>query len=663
MPHKHTIGVISPRIGGLFWGDVLTSIREVAHQRGFRVIGIHGTPREIHAPSFAWDQVAGWIVMINADGIEPLAQSGTPLVTLDVRASGFSCPAVLPDNRRGVRSMVHHLADHGHRRIGFIGHLPHENVQERYEGYVAGLADRGLELDRSLVFEMPQNTREALDIAAQQMLDAGIPCTALVACNDASALLLMEKLQSLGCQIPQRLAIVGFDDLKVAQYTNPPLTTIRMVPQTLGKAAARLLFDQIAGQPVPETFYVPTAVVLRRSCGCNTLQEAFAPLAHTCPSAPEWRPVLARQLVERLHYPAPLDPSEMPEDTWPGVTDLLGILEAAVAGGQPPLADDLQSIWQRAIVSTTNIETFQAILALLQQAGHEHLAGGPEPQARLAAFMDLARMEMIRALHTAKMEQEKVLEQLLEANHEISMVLLKEASRLASHLTWLGRTSMKWGCLGLWADRVGEMPAPLAIAGMYSRMGQLSVPESHYAACAFPPAAYLPAASKHEITALYPIRSATRDWGVLAVHGPIDTTDLSNDHESMATWTAMFATALERQALLSSLAEQQTTLRVAYERERALADTVRELGCPVIPLFSHVLLFPLIGAIDTERSQQIVETILHNVGAEQATIALLDITGVPVVDTQVADSLLQTARAATLLGARSRRASSAWGSI
>ncbi len=79
---------------------------------------------------------------------------------------------------------------------------------------------------------------------------------------------------------------------------------------------------------------------------------------------------------------------------------------------------------------------------------------------------------------------------------------------------------------------------------------------------------------------------------------------------------------------------------------------MRELGCPLIPLRKGVLLVPLIGIIDATRAAQILEQVLEGVSREQAKHVLLDITGVPIIDTHVAATLLRTAHAADLLGAR-----------
>ncbi|GAB4212235.1 MAG: hypothetical protein OHK0022_47800 [Roseiflexaceae bacterium] len=80
--------------------------------------------------------------------------------------------------------------------------------------------------------------------------------------------------------------------------------------------------------------------------------------------------------------------------------------------------------------------------------------------------------------------------------------------------------------------------------------------------------------------------------------------------------------------------------------------TLRELSTPLIPLADAVVVMPLVGSIDSQRAQLIMETLLEGISTHQSDVAILDITGVPVVDTQVADALLRTARAARLLGAQ-----------
>ncbi len=137
----------------------------------------------------------------------------------------------------------------------------------------------------------------------------------------------------------------------------------------------------------------------------------------------------------------------------------------------------------------------------------------------------------------------------------------------------------------------------------------------------------------------------------MALVGPIDTS-LTQGRGSMSQWGGLLSGALDRAALLEAEAAQRESLRQAYERERMLANTVRELGCPVLPLLPGVLGIPLIGAIDSHRAQLLIDTMLAHISDHQATTVIIDLTGVPVVDTQVANSLIQATQAAQLLGAR-----------
>jgi anti-anti-sigma regulatory factor len=154
-----------------------------------------------------------------------------------------------------------------------------------------------------------------------------------------------------------------------------------------------------------------------------------------------------------------------------------------------------------------------------------------------------------------------------------------------------------------------------------------------------------------DLLILCPIRTQLRAWGVLALCGWSDQL-LTMGTENLRIQATLLGATLDRNTVLSALTEQQATLHAAYDRERTLSQTIRELGCPIIPLLPGVLLVPLIGAIDSQRAQQIISTVLEAISEHRAQTVFLDVTGVPIVDTQVASSLIQTAQASMLLGAR-----------
>ncbi len=114
-------------------------------------------------------------------------------------------------------------------------------------------------------------------------------------------------------------------------------------------------------------------------------------------------------------------------------------------------------------------------------------------------------------------------------------------------------------------------------------------------------------------------------------------------HTFMINIAASFGTALEQTR--SEMQEQS-------EKLEAQSQTIRELGTPIMPVYEGVLVLPLVGTLDSYRASQVMETLLEAISNYQADIVIMDITGVPLVDTSVANYILQAARAAKLVGAR-----------
>src|SRR5690242_1536983 len=112
--HK-AIGIVAPQLSGEYFGTLFTAIHAVTRRHDPRLIAIQGTPQDILRAQIAVDQVDGWIVVNNAEGVELIAQSGVPFVTIGAQAAGLDHPAVFPDNYGGMRAAVAHLLDHGHQ--------------------------------------------------------------------------------------------------------------------------------------------------------------------------------------------------------------------------------------------------------------------------------------------------------------------------------------------------------------------------------------------------------------------------------------------------------------------------------------------------------------------------------------------------------------------
>jgi DNA-binding LacI/PurR family transcriptional regulator/anti-anti-sigma regulatory factor len=660
MPDSQTIGVLLPFVEGDYFNLLLMGIRDVVQSRGFELLAFQGTPSDLKATKLAHERVGGWIVVVTTEGLTEIAPSGTPIVTVAASAPGTRYPAVLADNHGGFQAAIRHLCEHGHRRIAFVGCLDQPDVQQRYLGYQAALAAEQIPFDRGLVYEVDTHEEPGGHQAARRMLDAGLPCSAVATATDEIGIGLLEELQAAGQHIPEDLAIVSFDDIARAQHTHPPLTTIRQRPDELGRTAAELLLEWIAGKDIrPVITYVPTALIIRRSCGCDVTTDATI-FDDSGSQVPDWQTALALRLVRLARYPLPLPSGIQPEQIWPGVTTLTHGLAAAAAGAQLPSVTEIERAWQQAVALTPDLANLTMMLKAIEHAAAPHLNADLVVRARVEVFVDTARLGLMHSRVAHERAQVEYFQNTVQSNYALSMRLLSEDMRTIPELAWLAQTDVNGACLGLWAETPAGEPRTLVLVGLYNREGGINVRRGvSCAAALFPPQEVLPTSARAgggDLTLILPVRTESRDWGLLALCA------LSQDvffAENMLTWASLLGVSLDRRALLASLTEQQAalheqqeTLRTAYERERALADTVRELGSPVIPLLPEVLLVPLIGAISSDRARQVIESVLDGVNHYHATTVLLDITAVPLVDTQVANSLIQTTQAAMLLGAQ-----------
>jgi DNA-binding LacI/PurR family transcriptional regulator len=177
--------------------------------------------------------------------IATLIEQGVPLVTTAYHASGQPLTVVDVDNVDGGYQAAHHLVEMGHRAIGMItGPANWRSVNERTHGYRLALEAVGLDYDAALV-EQGDWSYESGYRAMRVLLDRAPHLTAIFSQNDQMAIGAMSALHALGRRIPDEIAVVGFDDIPVAAYSQPRLTTIRQPMQEVGRVAARLLMELI----------------------------------------------------------------------------------------------------------------------------------------------------------------------------------------------------------------------------------------------------------------------------------------------------------------------------------------------------------------------------------------------------------------------------------
>ena len=194
--------------------------------------------------------------------LEPELEAGMPMVSMDRPMSGISVDCVMSDNASGIGIAFHHLHKHGHRRIAYVGDS--ERVfsgRERAAAFRAALQAHGQPVD-GLVHPgeiTPERVGKALDTA----LNGVDPATALVTGNMDTTIAV---LRQLGPQAASRLAIVGFDEVPLADLLQPALTVVAQDTATIGRTAVELLRARIADPTRPvQTVVVPVVLKVRGS--------------------------------------------------------------------------------------------------------------------------------------------------------------------------------------------------------------------------------------------------------------------------------------------------------------------------------------------------------------------------------------------------------------
>lgn len=216
--------------------------------------------------------VDGVVVLAVQDVDEPelrkLLDSGTPVVAVDLGLAGKRASYVASDNIGGARLAVRHLHSLGHTRIATIVGLAHTKpAADRLLGYRAELQELGLapraEYEASGDFYF-----ESGEAAMRELLVLAEPPTAVFAASDMMAVGAIQAIEDAGLHCPEDVAVVGFDDIQLAELVSPALTTIRQDKRELGVAAARSLVQLIDDvDAAPHVAVLPIELVVRESCG------------------------------------------------------------------------------------------------------------------------------------------------------------------------------------------------------------------------------------------------------------------------------------------------------------------------------------------------------------------------------------------------------------
>ena len=273
--HTSTIGVLLPDLYGEFYSELIRGIDQTAQRHGFHLL-LASSHNEKDAITAALQsmrgRVDGLVVMSPAPGAHLAVRdlpASFPVVLLNSAATGAAFDAITIANARGAADMVEHLVGLGHRRLAMIlGPDGNADAAERLRGFRAAVEAAGLERDDA--WEVPGDFTDSSGFeAGVELLRHARRPTAVFAANDAMAIGALSAFREAGVAVPGDVAVAGFDDIPMARYTHPPLSTVRVDIVALGTRAATRLLEAVGNtrRHRKRRERLPVALVIRESCG------------------------------------------------------------------------------------------------------------------------------------------------------------------------------------------------------------------------------------------------------------------------------------------------------------------------------------------------------------------------------------------------------------
>lgn len=256
-----------------FFLSMLGSITRACADRGYDLlVSFQQASNDWHADFEDSNKADGLILLGYGDYVDfaekltKLSAQGTHYVRWGVGEDQLKGSAIGCDNFSGGKEITQHVLNQGRKNLAFLGtassHAP--EFFDRYKGHCAALEEQGIEVDQRLQINALY-TEEAGYDAAKKLLDSGVEFDAICAACDLIAVGAMRALKEHGLSIPKDVGVAGFDDIAVANFTSPPLSTVKQDTKRAGELLVEALLDMIAGKAVDSRLIEPQLIV-RQSC-------------------------------------------------------------------------------------------------------------------------------------------------------------------------------------------------------------------------------------------------------------------------------------------------------------------------------------------------------------------------------------------------------------
>lgn len=273
--HTHTLGCIAPNLTDYTFASIIEGAQAEARRQAYFVL-TGSAPSEPEAKSLLEEmlnrQVDGFLVLNpRNDGrfrhFLPLVEKKMPVVYLKNTPDGASVSSVCCDDREGGYQAIRYLLDLGHTAIATIlGPDNEECTPDRLFGYRQALTEIGLDPEPALAVSGDWSATSGYE-ATRHLLDSGKFFSAIFAQNDTMAVGAVRALREAGRRVPTDVSVVGYDDIPLASFFDPPLTTLHQPMKEFGQRAVQLLIKTIQEPDrLPEQVWLHARLIARASC-------------------------------------------------------------------------------------------------------------------------------------------------------------------------------------------------------------------------------------------------------------------------------------------------------------------------------------------------------------------------------------------------------------
>ncbi len=271
MRRTKTIGIIVPDVMNLFFSELARGVEDAAEKKGYSVILCNSDNKEVKEEKYLnvlQEKMVDGIIMTAAEDSmnKAIKRCKTPMVLVDRDIElDMSVGRITVNNEEGAYKATKFLIERGCKDIGFISsEKKNKPSAERLSGYIKALKDHGLNVDDRKIFlqnfTIDSGYNGVMALLEKTNID-GIFCG-----NDLIAIGAIQALKEKKIKVPEKVKVIGFDDISIAQFIDPPLTTIRQPIYKLGEEAVNMLVAIIEKRDINRNIVLETELVERRSC-------------------------------------------------------------------------------------------------------------------------------------------------------------------------------------------------------------------------------------------------------------------------------------------------------------------------------------------------------------------------------------------------------------